>query len=576
MASSRYTLSLQIVSSLIFVFGLSILSLIFVGHRAIKITDEAASGRQERFAARSLESAIAVLPKQQRSATVWDDAVQNVIAGNDKWMDENLGIWMQQYFGHNEDYVLAPSGEPVFASVRGEIRHTDSYSIRAKTIAPLVAQLRETMADVSAGQSNPYEELAEVAVVTPLRFENEVAIVSVVPIISETGEVVQEPGAEFLHVAIRYVDAVLAKEIGLPVELESATFTADRPSGPLAGIAVPGPSGDPLSWLVWKPEQPGTDLFLKILPVLAAVGLVSGAMWFWVVRHLLRVSIQLQASEAQARLDVVSLKQAKEAAEAADRAKMNFMSIVSHELRTPLTVILGYARLGKNLRKMPAGQRLDDLLQRQPLSAIPLKQDINELFQLFGTGMEKIERSGEHLLFLVNQLLDYAKIETGRLEVDPEICDVRKVLEPVIEQMRVLTEQKDLDLETTIVSCLMLADVTRTRQILINLIGNAIKFTDAGKVSVVVIESEEEVHINISDTGPGIEPRELEKIFEAFHQADLSGTRSAAGTGLGLSIAKELARLEGGTISVKSEVGLGSTFTLSLPKDTSPALEKAA
>ncbi|MCR8827871.1 sensor histidine kinase [Pseudosulfitobacter koreensis] len=190
--------------------------------------------------------------------------------------------------------------------------------------------------------------------------------------------------------------------------------------------------------------------------------------------------------------------------------------------------------------------------------------------------MEKIERSGEHLLFLVNQLLDYAKMETGRLEVDPEICDVREVLEPVVEQMRVLTEQKDLQLEMRIPPCLMLADVTRTRQILINLMGNAIKFTDSGKVAVVVTETEDKVHIDVSDTGAGIEPGELEKIFEAFHQADLTLSRSAAGTGLGLSVAKELARLEGGTIRVRSEVGVGSTFTLSLPRETPPVLEKAA
>ncbi|WP_373030460.1 ATP-binding protein [Sulfitobacter sp.] len=576
MASSRYQLSLQIVCSLTLVFGLSFLSLAFVGHRAITIADETAFAKQERFAAQNFATAIAAIPKQQRSATVWDDAVRNVTAGDVKWTDENLGVWMQEYFGHDENYILAPSGEPVFASVRGEIMQAGSYSIRADTIAPLVAELRETMADVSAGQNNPYEELAEVAVVTPLQFGNEVDIVSIVPIISDSGEMVQEPGTEFLHVAVRSVDAGLAQEIGLPIELENVSFVADRPSAPLAAIAVLGPSGDALAWLAWKPERPGTELLLQMLPVLLAVGLAISALLFWIVRNLLRVSSKLQASEAQARLDVTALKQAKEAAEAGDKAKMNFMSIVSHELRTPLTVILGYARLGKNLQKMPPALRLEELVQRQPISATPLKKGIDDLFQLYSSGMEKIERSGEHLLFLVNQLLDYAKMESGRLEVDPEICDVQKVIEPVVEQMRILTEQKELTLETTIDSCLILADITRTRQILINLMGNAIKFTDTGKISVFVTESEDEVHINVSDTGQGIEPHELEKIFEAFHQADLSASRSAAGTGLGLSVAQELARLEGGTISVTSEVGIGSTFTLSLPKDTSPVLEKAA
>ncbi|WP_245754269.1 sensor histidine kinase [Loktanella salsilacus] len=293
-------------------------------------------------------------------------------------------------------------------------------------------------------------------------------------------------------------------------------------------------------------------------------------MLLWIVRHLLRVSGQLQTSEAQARRDIVALQQAREAAEVADRAKMNFMSVVSHELRTPLTVILGYARLGKNLRKMPPAQRLEEVSHLGQVDPALLQSSVEDVLRTATTGMEKIERSGEHLLFLVNELLDYAKMETGRLEVDPEICDVLEVLNPVVDQMRTLTDEKGLKLEATMAPCLMLADVTRTRQIVINLIGNAIKFTDAGKVSVVVNESEDKVHIEVSDTGTGIAPHELEKIFDAFHQADGSFSRSAAGTGLGLSVARELAHLEGGTISVRSEVGVGSTFTLSLQKSKSP------
>jgi len=379
-----------------------------------------------------------------------------------------------------------------------------------------------------------------------------------------------------VHVAVRYLDAKLAQEIGLPIELENVAFQADPPIGGMAGTPVTGPSNEVLSWLVWKPERPGRGLFMNILPVLVGAGLASVALLFWIVRRLLRLSGRLQVSEAQARLDVVALNQAKEAAEVADRAKTNFISIVSHELRTPLTVILGYARLGKNLRKMPPTQRLGDMLQQQHVDARLVQNSVDEVLQAAASGMEKIERSGEHLLFLVNQLLDYAKVTTGRLEVDIEICDVREVLGPVVDQMRVLTEQKELGLEAKIPRYLMLADVTRTRQILINLMGNAIKFTESGKISVVVTETEDRVHIEVRDTGPGIEPDELEKIFEAFHQTDLTFSRNIAGTGLGLSVAKELAHLEGGTIGVRSEVGVGSTFTLSLPREAPHVPEMAA
>ncbi|MEQ6250363.1 ATP-binding protein [Sulfitobacter sp. HNIBRBA3233] len=576
MPTGRNTLSLQIVASLIILFGVGLISLFIVGQNAISLTDDTSLAREERFAERHLAAAIAVIPQQQRSATVWDEAIVNTVARNQKWMDENLGVWMQEYFGHNENYVLDQTNAPIFASVLGEVRPPETYQERAEVIAPVVTQLREIMAEVSVGEDNPFEALAEVAVVFPLQFGEEVAIVSAVPIISDSGEIAQVPGTEAVHVAVRYVDAKLAQEIGLPIELVDAAFETSRPAEDLASTPVIGPEGEVLSWLVWKPMRPGTDLFMSMLPVLLTAGLVAGGMLLWMIRRLLRVSGQLQASEAQARLDVAALKQAREAADAADRAKMNFISIVSHELRTPLTVILGYARLGKNVRLMPAARRLDDILQHEHVEAGLIRKSVEEVMQLADTTLEKIERSGEHLLFLVNQLLDYAKMETGRLEVDPEICEVQEVLEPVVEQMRVLTDEKDLSLEMHIPRCRMLADVTRTRQILINLMGNAIKFTDEGKVSVVVTETEDKIHIAVSDTGPGIEPEELDKIFEAFHQADLTLSRSAVGTGLGLSVAKELARLEGGTIRVTSEVGIGSTFTLSLPRETEPVLDKAA
>jgi len=576
MPASQNKLSLQIASALFIVFGAGLLSLILVGANAIRLGDATALAREERAASRNLAEAIAAIPQQQRSATVWDDAVENVAARDEKWMDENLGGWMQDYFGHHENYVLNHTGDALFASVSGKIRAPEAFSKRADFIAPLVAKLQDVMAKVSLGQDNPYEALAEVAVVTPLRFDDQVALVSVVPIISDSGNIRQLPGTEYLHVAVRYIDEPLAQEIGLPVELEDIGFNAASPTGELTGVPLKGPSGEAVSWLVWNPERPAADLFAKMLPMLLGVGLTGGIFLLLIVRRLLRVSRELEARELQALIDIQALKQARREAEAADRAKVNFMSIVSHELRTPLTVILGYARLGKNLSQMPSAKRLDALLQQHDIDATLVRGSVDELIQSGTTGMEKISRSGEHLLFLVNQLLDYAKMETGRLEVEPVVCDVKEVLEPVVDQMKILTEQKGLELEAAIPSCLMVADVTRTRQIIINLMGNAIKFTDSGKVSVVVTETEDKVHIDVRDTGAGIENHELEKIFEAFHQADLSSSRSAGGTGLGLSVARELARLEDGSIDVRSEVGVGSVFTLSLPRETSQTLKEAA
>ncbi|MGK7652739.1 sensor histidine kinase [Roseovarius sp. B08] len=573
--ASRRTLSFRIVSSLLIVFGLGLLALILAGHNAIRIVDQSSLDRQQRMATRSLAAAVASLPEQQRSATIWDDAIRNVAARNEKWIDANLGVWMQEYFGHHESYVLDEENKPVFSSVSGEVRAPETFETRADAIAPLVAQLRSIMAEASEGQDNAFEELADVAVVSPVRLAGEVALVSVVPIISDTGEIPQLPETEPLHIAVRYVDDVLAQEVGQAIELDETAFQSARPDEDLAGVALADLSNNILSWLVWKPYRPGMDLFLKMFPALVIFGLAGGAVLFWLVRRLVGVSGQLEASEAQAHLDVIALNKARQEAEAADRAKLNFLSVLSHELRTPLTVILGFSRLGKNMRQLPSAKQLDERLNLRPADVDDIRGSVDEVLEFTTTAMEKIDKSGEHLLFLVNQLLDYAKLETGSMKIDPEICDVEKVIEPVVAQMSILAEQKGLRLETSLISSLIWADVTRTRQILINLLGNSIKFTESGKISVVVTETENQVHIDVSDTGAGIKPEELDRIFEPFHQIDSSSTRSVEGTGLGLAVVKELAELEGGTIEVRSEVGVGSTFTLSLPKETSARLEMA-
>ena len=207
---------MQIVGSVLIILTLGFLGLILVGHNAIDMADTTSVARQERFAARNLAAEVARLPEQQRSSTVWDDAVRQTRDRDDQWIDANLGFWMQDYFGHSESYILDRADEPFFASVAGERRSSDVYGARAQAIAPLVKQLRSDMADASRGLENPYEELSEISVVAPVRFDAGNAIVSVVPIISDTGNVPQMPGTESLHVAVRYLDARLLSKLEGP------------------------------------------------------------------------------------------------------------------------------------------------------------------------------------------------------------------------------------------------------------------------------------------------------------------------------------------------------------------------
>ncbi len=294
------SLSIQIVTSLLVLTGTGLLSLGFVAHDAVSKVDEASAAQQERFAAGNLATEISRLPEDQRSATFWDEAVLQTAARDQDWMDENLGIWMHEYFGHNESYVLDEKNMPFYAAIEIERASPDAYTERAALIEPLVEQLRASMAQVSEGGDNPYEELAETSVVAPLRFSDVTAIVSVVPIIT-TGDILQRPGTESLHVALQYVDAELAQQIGAPVELEDVAFGPAPPESGRAGVAVTDTTGDDIAWLTWQPAHPGTALLLRMLPVLLSAGLVGILLMSWIVQRLLRVSGQLQVSEAQAR-----------------------------------------------------------------------------------------------------------------------------------------------------------------------------------------------------------------------------------------------------------------------------------
>ena len=245
-----------------------------------------------------------------------------------------------------------------------------------------------------------------------------------------------------------------------------------------------------------------------------------------------------------------ALRAAKEQAELANRAKSEFLANMSHELRTPLNAIIGFTRL----------------VMRRAKDALPDKQYDN---------LGKILASAEHLLSLINSVLDLSKIEAGRIEVrltefalEPVIDQCLRTVEPMVKGGLRLEKQIEPDLPT------LCTDQEKLRQILINLLANAVKFTEAGSVTVRAVHEQGVIALAVADTGIGIPENAKELVFEEFRQVDSSSTRQHGGTGLGLPISRHLARLLGGDITLESRAGAGSTFTLTLP--ARHALEEAA
>jgi signal transduction histidine kinase len=252
-----------------------------------------------------------------------------------------------------------------------------------------------------------------------------------------------------------------------------------------------------------------------------------------------------KVSEERLRQYARDLENAKELAESANRAKSQFLANMSHEIRTPLGVILGFA----------------ELLQDTSLTETERKQSL-----------ETIQRNGDILSKVINEILDLSRIESNKLNL--EICSFS--LRPLLEELKIFfffqTQDKGLTLEIHVEDYTpseLQSDPTRLKQILVNLIGNAIKFTENGGVTIRARKSKilsDGVDLLIQDTGPGIDANYVNDLFQPFSQLDMTMTRKYGGSGLGLAIAKRYANALGGNVSLfETEKGVGTTFIVTLP-----------
>jgi signal transduction histidine kinase/CHASE3 domain sensor protein len=322
-----------------------------------------------------------------------------------------------------------------------------------------------------------------------------------------------------------------------PVVLREADFGGSPPEIDLGVAKIP------IRWLLAQPvavgdESAGTVLVAGTKPLAplreeivrdAARQLAGGLHNAWTHDRLREKSVMLtEQGESLAR---------------AVKVKTEFLASMSHELRTPLSAILGFA----------------DLLVSSPKESLSTRAR---------ESLERIKRNGEHLLTLINDILDLAKAEAGRLDVRLAPVNLGQLARACVAEVESLRANGDVQLRVEAPEGLLdvRTDAQRVRQILLNLLANALKFTEKGEVALVIQTTPDEVSLSVRDTGIGIPAHAMGELFRDFHQLDVGDGRRYAGTGIGLALSRRLARALGGEIEVRSQEGAGSTFTLVLPR----------
>jgi signal transduction histidine kinase len=267
-----------------------------------------------------------------------------------------------------------------------------------------------------------------------------------------------------------------------------------------------------------------------------------------------RVSSERARSEAEAAK--AEAEAARAEAESANGAKSDFLAVMSHELRTPLSAIMGYQELLADGISGPITEQQSQQLGR-------------------------IKASARHLLALIDEILTFTRIDAGREKVDLERATLTTLLDPAAELVEPLARARGLHIEVMLPpnEVVVETDPVKVRQMIVNLLSNAVKFTDNGRIILSGGQKGDQLVISVEDTGIGISPEHFERIFEPFWQVEQKATRRAGGTGLGLTVTRRLALLLGGDVTVKSEPGVGTTFTICLPvrpSETSPMIARAA
>jgi len=526
--------------------GVALGVLVLVGVAALlaggsQALDELQAREDRAVVSRALDRALERIVGDVTTATVWDQAYLEFRPGGDlEWADEEIGSYFANNRGHDISVGLDGHERPFYAWV-GLARSDPARVTRfLADAAPLVRKARAL--ERARGARPPKVEptdpsLSETAsgIIVSDGVYYLVAVSTVTP---EHAEAARRPGPAIAVVSAQRMDRELLPSLRQIEMAQPHLDTAPRRSP--AAIALHDANGRLVGSLSWTPKRPGVRALREAAPAVALGLLAVGGLMAALGWQILRVAHQLGAHERALTAAMAELEEARDRAEAANVAKSQFLANMSHEIRTPLNGVLGMAQV----------------LSKSRLAAADRDK------------VQVIRASGEALLGLLNDILDLSKVEAGRMELDIQPFDLEGAVEGATRGFATLAAQKGVrflvDVEPQARGVWM-GDGGRIRQVVANLTANAVKFTAAGEVRVGVRRTDQGFACTVSDTGVGIPPDLLERLFRRFSQVDPTATRKYGGTGLGLAISREFIELMGGRIAVTSVEGRGSAFSFDLP-----------
>jgi signal transduction histidine kinase len=499
---------------------------------AARSLDRMESQDEHQLVQRTIQRDLNRMARDLTSATVWDDAAQAMGPPVDRaWADVNFAAYYHQYFGHDLTFVVR-DGQVIYSSLAGARVSATALGALPHDAAPLIARVAAKAGSAHAARRFSLEgSTADGGLV---HSGDEIYLVVAADAIAET------PGVARLTRDIPPAVVVTARRVGagytrgLQNDLGIEGLTLSSATAPsVSSVPLVDISGRPVGSLTWPARDPGMSLLKAGAPwlVLGFVVLAVAA-----VVLLLRIADALHKLAASQR----ALIAAKDEAEAANAAKTQFLANMSHEIRTPLNGVLGMTQI----------MRADQLPDRQR------------------GRLEVIHNSGEALLTLLNDILDMARLEGGGLRLRAEPFEPAALVEATCALFSGAAANKAIPLSFDLApGCegAWIGDPIRLRQVLGNLVANAVKFTRQGSVRIVVSPSETGLRFEVRDTGPGIAPEHRPRLFKIFSQVDGSLTRAHEGSGLGLAICRDLVALMGGVIGVDSVPGRGSTFHFDVP-----------